>query len=95
MKNRNNHLGVRAPALGGSMTSRDFCYWLQGYFELGNSIGAMISNEQAITIRNHLAMVFKHEIDPSFGDKDKQELLNKLHDNGLIKPGDSSVQFRC
>lgn len=60
------------------MTSRDFCYWLQGYFEL-NGTDAMITSEQASCIRKHLALVFKHEIDPSYGDKKHQAELNAIH----------------
>lgn len=68
------------------MTSRDFCYWLQGYFEILNSTGNRDTNEGALShgqvecIKKHLAMVFAHEIDPSFGGKTKQEMLNNLHE---------------
>lgn len=52
------------------MTSRDFCYWLQGWFELNSTIdhreGA--SKETLAMIERHLALVFKHEIDPSMPD---------------------------
>ncbi len=49
------------------MTSRDFCYWLQGYFELeimtsNHPEKTTISDKQAEAIKNHLAMVFKHEL---------------------------------
>lgn len=47
------------------MTSRDFCFWLQGFFEIGDS-GATcqsLNADQITTIRRHLALVFKHEID--------------------------------
>ncbi len=46
------------------MTSRDFCYWLQGYFEIrGQGFG--LESRQTEIIKNHLSLVFKHEIDPS------------------------------
>lgn len=61
------------------MTSRDFCYWLQGFFELSPAVGEL-SQQQVEQIRNHLHMVFAHEIDPSFGDKLKQQLLSEIHD---------------
>lgn len=65
------------------MTSRDFCYWLQGFFEVSNT--KEITPEQLIVIKNHLNMVFKHEIDPSFGDKKAQEELCKVHQgHGLL-----------
>jgi len=51
------------------MKSRDFCYWLQGYFEISDD--DVISMYQLTQIKEHLTMVFKHEIDPSFGDKDE------------------------
>lgn len=46
------------------MTSRDFCYLLQGYFELtGTDRTLPLSAEQVAIIKAHLAMVFVHEID--------------------------------
>lgn len=59
------------------MTSRDFVYWLQGFFEISGT--DKVSPEQVKVIRNHLNMVFKHEIDPSHGDEKHQEALSKLH----------------
>ncbi len=46
------------------MKSRDFCYWLQGCFELSPT--ADLSAKQVDIIKNHLNMVFIHDIDPSF-----------------------------
>jgi hypothetical protein len=50
------------------MTSRDFVYWLQGYFEIldpKNQGSALpIGPLQAQCIREHLALVFQHEINP-------------------------------
>lgn len=63
------------------MTSRDFCYWLQGYFEIGPE-NEPLSQRQIHIIKNHLAMVFKHEIDPSHGDAAHQKELSKLHEGG-------------
>lgn len=61
------------------MTSRDFCYWLQGFFELGQLETLELDEAQVVSIRNHLAMVFAHEIDPSAGDEKHQEILDGLH----------------
>ena len=61
------------------MTSRDFCYWLQGFFELTET--GPLSLVQCAVIKNHLALVFKHEIDPSIdkGDAAKKAELDALH----------------
>jgi hypothetical protein len=69
------------------MTSRDFCYWLQGYFEV-NDVGKNnqrqpLSVDQVDCIKRHLSMVFAHEIDPSMGDEQHQHNLNNLHEHGL------------
>lgn len=63
------------------MTSRDFCYWLQGYFEVADAdnLGISMTDKQVQMIKNHLSLVFKHEIDPSMGDKNHQNELNKIH----------------
>ncbi len=70
------------------MTSRDFCYWLQGFFELdgaGDTVATGnpgLSPKQTAAVRAHLALVFKHEIDPSAGGPDAQAALNKIHEAG-------------
>jgi|GEM_PF-1619793 hypothetical protein len=64
------------------MTAREFCYWLQGYYELGGS--TELNANQLGTIKNHLAMVFKHEIDPSAGSPEHQTALSQLH-NGQFE----------
>jgi hypothetical protein len=59
------------------MTSRDFCYWLQGFFEISET--TEITEKQLQVIKNHLNMVFKHEIDPSHGDAAHQKALSEVH----------------
>ena len=59
------------------MTSRDFCYWLQGYFEVGGS--EEMTKEQVGMVQTHLNLVFVHEIDPSMGDEKHQNKLNDIH----------------
>lgn len=71
------------------MTSRDFCYWLQGYFELTNP--TELNFNQIETIRKHLDMVFIHEIDPTFGGQKEQDKLNNIHNGNTPRP----PQFRC
>lgn len=75
------------------MQSRDFCYWLQGFFEITAAQGRgdiNMNSAQTEMIKNHLALVFKHEIDPAMGDKKHQDELNKIH-----TPTDGNIVFRC
>ena len=44
------------------MNSVDFCFWLQGFFELSDV--TELTTKQVETIKNHLNLVFLHEIDP-------------------------------
>lgn len=60
------------------MQSRDFCFWLQGYFEI-NGKDEGLSEEQVDMIKRHLSLVFVHEIDPSMGQQEQQDKLNKIH----------------
>lgn len=71
------------------MQSRDFCFWLQGFFEVSGA--KEITPEQTELIKRHLNMVFKHEIDPSFGDAKKQEELSRIHSPG-VRP---DVVLKC
>ena len=64
------------------MTSRDFCYWLMGHLELTDS--ASLSSEQLKIIKQHLQMVFVHEIDPSFPDNQQDE-LNTIHGEAIMR----------
>jgi len=60
------------------MKSRDFCYWLQGFFELQDGSTTPptqhLSATQVAAIKAHLSMVFVHEIDPSFPEGQKEKL---------------------
>ena len=81
------------------MTSRDFAYWLQGYFEVSDP--KEIGPKETEMIKKHLALVFKHEIDPSMGDEKHQQILNEIH-SGIPKPSsnglgrnEGAVVYRC
>ena len=61
------------------MNAVDFCFWLQGYFEL-NGV-TEINKHQAGVIQKHLTLAFEHEIDPL---REKQsaptkEEVDRLH----------------
>lgn len=74
------------------MTSRDFAYWLQGYFEIHNKQEGL-TPLQVEMIKKHLSLVFIHEIDPSFGDAEKQSKLNDIHHGGYVNP--DRPKMRC
>ena len=90
------------------MTSKDFCYFLQGFFELSESNQAL-TVEQIKTIKNHLKLVFLYEIDPSYSDnKIVQQIFQNIHDGKdplknvnaelEVKPqvlNNTNMKFRC
>ena len=53
------------------MTSRDFCFWLQGVFEVNDL--KSLDEKQTKIVKAHLALAFIHDIDPSMGDKEHQD----------------------
>lgn len=61
------------------MKSTEFVFWLQGFFELSES--NTLSEKQVEIIKNHLKLVFYHEIDPSYSSDSKvQEEMQMIHD---------------
>lgn len=78
------------------MQSRDFVYWLQGYFELAPD-DARLDAAQVKAIKNHLALVFKHEIDPAMGNAVHQTVLNETHRPPQIGGTDpvTGTTYRC
>lgn len=86
------------------MKAVEFCYWLQGYFEIDAADRPAVFEEglrddtewslsapQVAMIKKHLALVFLHDIDPSYP-KEQQDQLNEIH-SGII-PAKPQV-FRC
>lgn len=71
------------------MTSRDFAFWLQGFFEITNPVE--ISKIQTEMIKRHLSLVFKHEIDPAMGDNVHQEELNNIHHGSNITDEERAI----
>lgn len=78
------------------MKSTEFCYWLQGMFELADP--ETLDEHQTELIKRHLNMVFLHEIDPSYPVA-QQKPLQALHDgNGAAVVGRSDfrdVVLKC
>lgn len=69
------------------MKATGFCYWLQGYFEIGSVITSEarkrpepLTSDQVTMIQRHLALVFKHDIDLSQGSPQHQADLQAIHD---------------
>ena len=57
-----------------------------------------LTPEQTTLIRQHLALVFKHEIDPSMGPPEHQDALNQTHTPAPASSAStppSGVVFRC
>lgn len=75
------------------MTSRDFCFWLQGFFEISGE--KELDPRQVDLLKKHLSLVFKHEIDPSMGDEEHQEKLNKIHNDPYPHYSSDQTLFRC
>lgn len=69
------------------MKSTEFCYWLQGLFELGNP--KVLDERQTDLIKRHLNMVFVHEIDPSYPAQ-QQNVLNAIHSGDVEEDVDFS-----
>ncbi len=76
------------------MKSRDFCYWLQGFFEIldsydgpqGPKVGTCLNVHQVECIKKHLHLVFKHEIDPGMGSAQHQKDLKDIHWKPFCSP---------
>lgn len=69
------------------MTPQEFCYGLQGLFELGNP--THLSPEQTECIKKHLRMVFHHYIDKTYPES-QQSTLSEIHNNN-----DPYTDVRC
>lgn len=69
------------------MTPEQFCYWLQGFFEIAKP--SALSPKEVEIIRNHLDLVFKHVLDDltDGGKPDIKKALAKIHNSG--------TKFRC
>lgn len=73
------------------MNSVDFCFWLQGYFELVDP--SFIDRETTDKIKDHLNLVFVHEIDPMREEESKvsKEKLDKTHSGSK----GNDIHVRC
>lgn len=67
--------------IGEIIKSSEFCYWLQGHFEL-NDTGSGLTPKQTAVVKRHLSLVFVHELDDAAdgGDPAKKEAMQAIHD---------------
>lgn len=75
------------------MTSVDFCFWLQGFFELSGT--DTVTDEQVKIIKNHLNLTFLHEIDPL---REKETTASKFDLDNLHNPNNGITNdplMRC
>lgn len=76
------------------MKSVEFCYWLQGFFEISTASSSIelqgLTKDQTEMIKKHLQLVFVHEIDPSYP-KEQQDKLNQVHNGSST----SLNKMRC
>ncbi len=73
------------------MISSQFCFWLQGFFEL--SAPGPITEEQAEIIKTHLALVFQH--DPTMEHKTPKPLDETLNNILKDKPNNFRPTLLC
>jgi hypothetical protein len=66
------------------MTPTEFCYWLQGYFELTDE--KEMDESKVDSVKRHLSLVFAHSIDPKAGGPEQQAKLNAIHNPGESRP---------
>lgn len=59
-----------------SMKATEFCYWLQGMFEINPT--KSLTEVQTDIVKRHLQMVFFHDIDKSYP-QEQQGILQQLH----------------
>lgn len=69
------------------MDATDFCYWLQGFFELTAQSSSQepitLSRQQVEVIRRHLNLVFINDIDPKAGPPEYRSMLQEVHDGNM------------
>ena len=70
------------------MTPRDFCYWLQGFFEISEAGSARVEDldsKEVEMIKTHLGYVFDHIQDQQKTTSithDTSSLISRLTDTG-------------
>jgi hypothetical protein len=74
------------------MQSEQFCFWLMGFLEIAEP--ETLNSKQLQQVRNHLNLVFFHEIDPKLNKTPEiKTALDNIH-KGKI-PYDKDQLLRC
>lgn len=71
------------------MIPQDFCYWLQGWFEI--STANKIDLFEINIIKSHLNLVFAHSIDTP----DLDGKLQNMHDGTPLSNTNNKPPVRC
>lgn len=76
------------------MKPDQFCFWLQGLFELTDV--TELDEKQTKCIKDHLKLVFLHSIDPELNESSKvpPSVLDNVHNGGQIFPVQDD-RLRC
>jgi len=71
------------------MKPSEFCYWLQGFYEISGE--SKMTKEQGDMVKRHLALVFKHELDSP----DPSGELQAIHDGEQSVLPEGPILYRC
>lgn len=74
------------------MTSRDFAYWLQGFFEISKA--NILTEEQLKIVKNHLNLVFHHELDKNYKEPVKAQVIHDGKPNRFFQ-SDPDRRIKC
>lgn len=83
------------------MKASEFCYWLQGYIEIGHDQMHQqgLTHDQTEIVKKHLALVFRHELDKEHGSPEHQAELQAIHDKPIPPMfggvGPNGEVYRC
>ncbi len=81
------------------MNMRDFCFWLQGFFEINDKgpkqASYELTHQQIATIREHLNMVFEHVVGDAVAHevKPEDEIICAPETKRPIQPDDNMKEI--
>lgn len=75
------------------MTYVEFCYWLQGFFELANP--SSLTDEQVKTINNHLNMAMAYEKSRDYNPQVEAVAPRPVPLFDRVDTGPQAVKIKC